>query len=79
MKPVTPAMKRHIASLMRFSPFDIGRIPDIGMPTLVALGVALLAPIVTTGFAGAAFIRESRVYDRLSLLARRLLFISGWL
>jgi hypothetical protein len=47
--------------LMRFSPFDIRRIPDIGMITLVALGLALLMPIVATGLAGAALIRQPRV------------------
>jgi hypothetical protein len=47
--------------LMRLSPLDIRRIPGIGMITLVALGVALLAPIVATGLAGAAFVRKPRV------------------
>ena len=47
--------------LMRFSPFDIRTIPGIGMVMLVAFGVALLAPIVATGLAGAALIRQPRV------------------
>jgi membrane protein DedA with SNARE-associated domain len=47
--------------LMRFSPLDIRSIPGIGMVTLVALRVALLAPIVATGLAGAALVRQPRV------------------
>jgi hypothetical protein len=47
--------------LMRLSPLDIRRIPGIGMITLVALGVALLAPIVATGLAGVALVRQCRV------------------
>jgi hypothetical protein len=47
--------------LMRFSPLDIRRIPGIGMLMLVALGVALLAPIVASGLAGAALVRQPRV------------------
>jgi hypothetical protein len=47
--------------LMRLSPLDIRSIPGIGMIMLVAIGVALLAPIVATGLASAAFVRESRV------------------
>jgi hypothetical protein len=47
--------------LMRLSPFDIRSIPGIGMIMLVALGVALLAPIVATGLAGAALARQPRV------------------
>jgi ABC-type bacteriocin/lantibiotic exporter with double-glycine peptidase domain len=46
--------------LMRLSPLDIRSIPSIGMITLVALGVALLAPIVATGLAGAALVRQPR-------------------
>lgn len=47
--------------LMRFSPLDIRRIPGIGMVMLGALGLALLAPIVATGLAGAALARQPRV------------------
>ena len=46
--------------MMRLSPLDIRSIPGIGMITLVALGVALLAPIVATVLAGAALIRQPR-------------------
>jgi hypothetical protein len=46
--------------LMRFSPLDIRGIPGIGAVMLVALGVALLAPIVAAGLAGAALIRQPR-------------------
>ena len=46
---------------IRFSSFDIRRIPDIGMFMLVALVVALLAPIVATGLAGAALLRQPRL------------------
>jgi hypothetical protein len=46
---------------MRLSPLDIRSIPGIGMVMLVALGVALLAPIVATGLAGAALVRQPRV------------------
>ena len=47
--------------LMRLSPLDIRSIPGIGMIMLVALGVALLAPIVATALAGAALVRQPRV------------------
>ena len=47
--------------LMRLSPFDIRSIPAIGRVMLVALGVALLAPIVATGLAGAALVRQPRM------------------
>src|SRR4051794_6122552 len=46
--------------LMRFSPLDLRRIPGIGMLMLAALGVALLAPIAASGFAGAALVRQPR-------------------
>lgn len=45
---------------IRFSSFDIRVIPGIGMVMLAALGVALLAPIVSTALAGAAIIRNPR-------------------
>jgi hypothetical protein len=44
--------------LMRLSPLDIRGIPGIGMVMLIALAVALLAPIVATGLAGAALVRQ---------------------
>ena len=47
--------------LTRFSPLDIRGIPGIGIVTLVALAVALLAPIVATGLAGVALVRQPRV------------------
>jgi hypothetical protein len=43
---------------MRFSPFDIRGIPGLGMVMLIALLVALVAPIVATGLAGAALVRQ---------------------
>jgi len=46
--------------LMRVSPLDIRSIPGIGMVMLVALGIALSAPIVATGLAGAALVRQPR-------------------
>ena len=73
---------------MRLSPLDIRSIPGIGMVMLVALGVALLAPIVATGLAGAALVRQPRVPLNwltlgcaiAALLGQGLLFlISRWL
>jgi hypothetical protein len=46
---------------MRFSAFDIRSIPGIGIVMLGALGIALLAPILATGLAGAALVRQPRV------------------
>jgi hypothetical protein len=46
---------------IRVSSFDIRIVPGIGMIMLVALGTALLAPIVAIGLAGAALIRQPRV------------------
>ena len=46
---------------MRFLPFDIRGIPGIGMVMLGALAVAFLAPIVGTGFAVAALVRQPKV------------------
>ena len=45
---------------LRFSSFDIRVIPGIGPVMLVALVVALVAPIVAAGLAGAALIRQPR-------------------
>jgi hypothetical protein len=47
--------------LMRLSPLDIKSIPGIGMVMLVALGVALFAPIVAAALAGAASVRQPRM------------------
>ena len=47
--------------LMRLSPFDIRIIPGIGPGMLTALVVALMAPIVATGIAGAALVRRPRL------------------
>jgi hypothetical protein len=74
--------------LLRFSPFDIRSVRGIGMVMLVALGVAVLAPIVATGLAGAALVRQPRVSLNwltlgcaiAALLGQGLLFlISRWL
>jgi hypothetical protein len=46
--------------LMRLSSLDIRTIPGVGMVALIALMVALVAPIVATGFAGAALVRQPR-------------------
>ena len=46
--------------MMRFSPLDIRVIPGIGPIMLMALVVALVAPIVATGIAGAALVRQPR-------------------
>jgi hypothetical protein len=74
--------------LMRLSPLDIGNIPGVGMVMLIALMVALVAPIVATGLAGAALVREPRAPLTLltfgcaiaALLGQVFLFlISSWL
>ena len=46
--------------VMRFSPLDIRVIPGIGMFMLTALAVAVMAPIVATGLAAAALVRQPR-------------------
>jgi hypothetical protein len=46
---------------MRFSPLDIRSIPGIGIVMLGALGIALLAPILATGLAVAALVRQPAV------------------
>jgi hypothetical protein len=54
--------------LMRLSPLDIRSIPGAGRALLIALAVALLAPIAATGFAGAALALHPRApRDRLVL------------
>jgi hypothetical protein len=74
--------------VMRLSPLDIRGIPGIGMVMLIAFAVALLAPIVATGLAGAALVRQPRTPLSLltfgcaiaALLGQVLLFlISRWL
>ena len=47
--------------LIRISPIDIRVIPGIGPLMLLALIVALVAPVVATGVAGAAIVRQPRV------------------
>jgi hypothetical protein len=54
--------------LMHLSPLDIRSIPGAGRVLLIALAVALLAPIAATGLAGAALALHPRVpRDRLVL------------
>jgi hypothetical protein len=74
--------------LMRLSPLDIRSIPGIGMITLVAVGVALLAPVVAAGLAGVALFRKPRLPMNWAMLGcaiaalfgQGLLFlISRWL
>jgi hypothetical protein len=74
--------------LMRLSPLDIRNIPGIGRVMLIALMVALVAPIVAAGLAGAALVREPRAPLNLltfgcaiaALLGQVFLFlISSWL
>jgi len=74
--------------LMRLSPLDIRNIPGAGIVMLIALAVALVAPIVATGLAGAALVREPRVPLSLltfgcaiaALLGQVFLFLnSSWL
>lgn len=47
--------------LARLSPLDIRIIPGIGPVMLIALVIALVAPIVAMGIAGAALVRRPRV------------------
>jgi hypothetical protein len=47
--------------MMRFSPLDIRVIPGIGPIMLMALIIALVAPIVATGISGAALVRQPRL------------------
>ena len=53
--------------LMRLSPLDIRIIPGIGPIMLSALAVVLIAPIVATGLAGAALVRQPRLLNLLTL------------
>ncbi len=74
--------------LIRLSPFDIRDIPGVGMVLLIALVVALVAPIAATALAGAALVREHR--EPLTLLTFGcalavllgqvvLFFVSSWM
>ena len=74
--------------LMSLSPLDIRNIPGIGMVMLVALAVALVAPLLATGLSGAALVRQPRAPLNLlifgcsvaALLGQVLLFlVSSWL
>jgi hypothetical protein len=74
--------------LMRFSPFDIRQIPGVGKIMLIALLIGVVAPIVATGLAAAALVRQPRAPKSLltfgcaiaALLGVALLFlISRWL
>ena len=74
--------------MMRFSPLDIRVIPGIGPIMLIALVVALVAPIVATGIAGAALVRQPRAPMNwltfgcaiIALLGQvHLIMISTWL
>lgn len=74
--------------MMRFSPLDIRVIPGIGPFMLMALVVALVAPIAATGTAGAALVRQPRAPMNwltfgcaiIALLGQvHLIMISRWL
>jgi hypothetical protein len=74
--------------LIRFSRLDIRVIPGIGPFMLIALVVVLLAPLVATGIAGAAVVRQPRIPLNwltlgcaiLVLLGQMHLFMtSGWM
>jgi hypothetical protein len=74
--------------LLRLSPIDIRNIPGAGRVLLIALAIALLAPIVAIGFAAAALARHPCVpRDRLvlgwgvaALFGQGLLFlVTRWL
>jgi len=47
--------------VMRFSPLDIRSIPGIGGILLIALGIALVAPVAAAGLAGVALLRQPRL------------------
>jgi hypothetical protein len=47
--------------VMRLGPFDVRTMPDFGPALLVALGVAIVTPIVATVLAGVALVRQPRV------------------
>jgi hypothetical protein len=73
---------------MRFSPFDIRRVPGIGIVMVIALAVAVLGPIVAAGLAGAALVRQPRAplnlltfgFAMAALLSQVFLFlVSRWL
>jgi hypothetical protein len=73
---------------MRLSSLDIRNIPGIGKIMLIALVAVLVAPLVATGLAGAALVRQPRAPLNLltfgcavaALLGQVFLFlISRWL
>lgn len=45
---------------MRLAPFDIRGIPGVGVIVLIALAIALVAPMLATGLAAAALFRQPR-------------------
>jgi predicted membrane protein len=74
--------------VMRLSPFDIRKMPGIGIAMLIALTVAVLAPMLAAALAGAALVRQPKVRLNLltlggaiaALLGQMFLFqISKWL
>ena len=74
--------------VMRFSTLDMRVVPGIGPIMLMALVVVLVAPIVATGIAGAALVRQPRLPMNwltfgcaiIALLGQvRLIMISTWL
>ena len=73
---------------IRLSSFDIRVIPGIGPVMLIALVAALLAPIVATGLAVAALVRQPRAQPNwltlggaiAALFGQAILFLSSrWL
>ena len=72
---------------IRISSFDIRVIPGIGPVMLIAMLTALLAPIVATGLAGAALVRQRSQPNWLTLggaiaalFGQAILFLSSrWL
>jgi hypothetical protein len=73
---------------IRLSSFDIRVIPGIGPVMLIALVAALLAPIVATGLAVAALVRQPRAQPNwltlggaiVALFGQAILFLSSrWL
>ena len=74
--------------LMRLSPLDLRNMPGIGPVMLIALVVALIAPIVAIGISGTALVRQPRmplnwlifVSAIAALLGQAILFtVTRWL
>jgi hypothetical protein len=63
--------------LIRVSPLDIRIIPGIGPVMLIALVVALIAPIVATGIAGAAVVRQPRALANWLILGCAITVLVG--